>query len=128
MKVVCGWHPRYFGTELLLHGDPKDLQVSHGICDECRALVEKDAPFQAAAPVLESAEGLPVTRCRDCGKEILWAVVGTQRIPLDPAVRVYRVTSALGDLSAAKVSQVVGMPDASLASHHDTCRARRLRV
>ena len=38
MRVMCAWHPKYFGTELVMR-EGTSGRVSHGICDECRARV-----------------------------------------------------------------------------------------
>ena len=40
MIIVCGWHKKYFGKELVLgEKEPlKDKKVTHGICKECEKI------------------------------------------------------------------------------------------
>lgn len=35
LKVMCAWHPQYFGTQLVLREGPPG-RVSHGVCEQCR--------------------------------------------------------------------------------------------
>lgn len=37
MKAMCAWHPKYFGTELVMREGSEP--ATHGICDECRRKV-----------------------------------------------------------------------------------------
>ncbi len=38
MKLVCAWHPKYFGTEKVIREAESGASpgVTHGICEECR--------------------------------------------------------------------------------------------
>jgi hypothetical protein len=44
IKIVCGWHKRYFGTELIMgYKDGKGKTgTSHGICPDCADKLTKE--------------------------------------------------------------------------------------
>lgn len=35
LKVMCAWHPRFFGEELVMREAAPGAGVSHGICERC---------------------------------------------------------------------------------------------
>jgi hypothetical protein len=64
MKLECAWHPKLFGVELVMRpaspGREKD-GVSHGICEECRAITAGEADeellFKATKSLMAHAPG-----------------------------------------------------------------------
>lgn len=65
-------------------------------------------------------------KCRSCGAEVVWAVHKDARIPLDPAVPVYRIITSLGGTPQIdRCSSVPGMPFVSLADHRTVCRGKK---
>lgn len=35
LKVMCAWHPQFFGEELVMREGAPGAAVSHGICERC---------------------------------------------------------------------------------------------
>lgn len=45
MRTLCGWCPKYFNRPpVVLEDGPADGEISHGICDECRAKWKREEP------------------------------------------------------------------------------------
>lgn len=65
------------------------------------------------------------SKCRACGAEVVWVQAGTQRIPLDARVPVYRILSTGGTPTAEKASTTLGMPFVAMVDHRRVCWAAK---